>query len=141
MEVPDFDRDPLSLSGIVLSVSPGVMAAPAGAFTPLIPVVPTAERTLAPDRDALAFFRVYQRGRGAPEPVTITTRLTDARDRIVRHVTGTLNADGFKTAGSTDYPLPLSLAELTPGAYLLTVEAAAGSRSARRDLRFDVEKR
>jgi VWFA-related protein len=141
VDVPDFDRDPLSLSGIVLSVTPGVMTAPEGAFTPLIPVVPTTERTLAPDRDALAFLRVYQRGRSTPEPVKITTRLADARDRVVRRVTATLEAEQFQSTHAVDYRIPLALADLPPGAYLLTVEAAAGSRTVRRDVRFDVNVR
>ena len=56
VDVPDFAQQPLSLSGIVLVVSPGVPSAPPDAFANLLPVAPTARRDFARSDRATGFF-------------------------------------------------------------------------------------
>ena len=46
VDVPEFTREALSMSGLVLAVTPSVGAAPAGAYADLLPIVPTARRDL-----------------------------------------------------------------------------------------------
>jgi hypothetical protein len=88
----------------------------------------------------IAFCRIYQRGRGTAAPVSMTARITDTHDAVVRRVVAALDAAVFEPARFADYRVPLSLAELKPGAYLLTLEASAGGRTIRRDVRFEVTK-
>jgi VWFA-related protein len=48
VDVPDFARAPLSLSGIVVDSSPAVAGGPRDLFATLIPIVPTASREFRP---------------------------------------------------------------------------------------------
>src|SRR5262249_1140098 len=44
VEIPDFVRDPVSLSGVVITVSPGITSAPKDILGSLVPVTPTTQR-------------------------------------------------------------------------------------------------
>jgi len=135
VDVPDFARQPLSLSGIVLGISPPVGSAPADALKDLTPVVPTARRAMARTDRATAFLRVYQDAKAAVLPVTVTARLTDTAGRVVFDNVGELAADRF-TSHASDYLIELPIGRLAGGEYLPTIEAAHGERVARRGLRF-----
>ncbi len=135
VDVPDFAKQPLSLSGIVLAVSPAVGAAPADAFRDIAPIIPTARRELARTDRATAFLRVYQDAKAAAPPATLTARITDTADRVVFDNVTTLGADRFTSHGA-DYRLDIPVERLARGEYLLTIEAAQGDRVARRGLRF-----
>jgi hypothetical protein len=138
VDVPDFAQQPLSLSGIVVAVSPAVPAAPKDAFTNLLPVVPTARRDFARTDHATAFLRVYQESKGVVQPATVTARIVDSRDRVVLNEVTSLTADRFTGNRSADYRLELPVARLEAGEYLLTIEATQGDRTARRGVRFTV---
>ena len=140
VDVPDFRRDSLALSGVVLSASPAPIAAPEGPLTPLLPVAPTTERVFTANSTVLAFCRIYQPGRGPLESVKVTTQVMDTANTVVRRVSAALEAAAFGTARTADYHLPLPLTDLGPGEYLLTIEASAGSRTTRRDIRFEMAK-
>jgi VWFA-related protein len=134
-DVPDFAREPLSLSGIVLAVSPAVGSAPADAFKDLTPIIPTARREMARTDRATAFLRVYQDAKAAALPATVTARITDTADHVVFDNVIELAVDKF-TNHAADYRLDLPVDRLASGEYLLTIEAAQGERVARRGLRF-----
>jgi VWFA-related protein len=139
VDVPDFRREPLALSGVVLSAAPAPLAAPEGPLAPLLPVAPTTERSFTANSTVSVFCRIYQ-GRSAPEAVTVTTHIVDTANTVVRRVSASLDATAFDAARSADYHVPVPLSDLRPGTYLLTIEVAAGSRVVRRDVRFDVAK-
>jgi hypothetical protein len=82
---------------------------------------------------------VYQGEGRSLQPATITTKVTDVQDRVVSTNTATLAADAFAGMRGADYLLDLPLDRLEPGEYLLTVEAAQGTLTARRGLRFTVQ--
>ena len=138
MDVPDFAQQPLSLSGIVLTVSPAVPSAPTDALTNLLPVVPTARREVARTDRATAFVRVYQDGQRYRMPATVTARIVDTSDRLVLDEVTPLPADRFTDNHSADYRLELPLERLEAGEYLLTIEATEGKHTARRGVRFTV---
>jgi VWFA-related protein len=137
VDVPDFARQPLSLSGIVLALSPAVGSAPADAFKDIMPVIPTARRQLARTDRATAFLRVYQDGKAAALRATVTARIADTADRVVFDNVTELGAERFTTQGA-DYRLEIPVERLASGEFLLTIEAAQGERVARRGLRFTV---
>ena len=137
VDVPDFARQPLSLSGMVLAVSPAVSSAPADAFKDLAPVIPTARRELARTDRATAFLRVYQDAKASALPATVTARITDTADRVVFENVTELAADRF-TNHAADYLLEIPVERLASGEYLLTIEAAQNERGARRGLRFTI---
>jgi hypothetical protein len=138
LEVPDFAKQPLSLSGIVLSASPAVGSAPAAAFSNLMPVIPTVRREFAPSARASAFVRVYQGTRDAVQPASLTARIIDTSDRSIANDAVSLTADRFKVNRSADYRIALPIDQLKPGEYLLTIDAAQGRHRAGRVLRFRV---
>jgi hypothetical protein len=137
VDVPDFSRSGVSLSGIVLEATPAAAAAPPDAYADLLPVVPTARRDFAASDRVSAFVRVYQGGSQALVPATVTTRIVDANNEQITKSTRELDPSLFAKARAFDhrFDLPRNLAA---GQYLFTVEIAAGGRTAERALRFRV---
>jgi hypothetical protein len=136
--VPDFGKEALSLSGVLVSVTPDLPAAPKNALATITKVVPTSIRVFTSADTAVATLRVYQRGAKERLPVTVTARILDTADSSAFTATELVAADSFPADRSADYNFPIPLARLTPGAYLLTFEAVAGKHTARRDIRFTV---
>ena len=88
VDVPDFSRSGVSLSGIVLEATPAFAAAPPDAYADLLPVVPTARRDFGASDRVSAFVRVYQGGSHALVPATLTTRIVDAKNEQITKSTG-----------------------------------------------------
>jgi VWFA-related protein len=139
LDVPDFSKPPLSLSGIALSATPAPMMVGKDKLASLLPVVPTAMRDFTGDQKVIAFLRVYQGGKDAAVPVPIAVRIVNGSNATVFESAETLPPDRFAPGRAADYRLDLPLARLAPGPHLLTVEGtlATGTR-ARRDVRFIV---
>jgi hypothetical protein len=138
VDVPDFAKQPLSLSGIVLAVSASIPSAPPDAFANLLPVVPSAQRAFARTDRATAFLQVYQDAKGLAMPATVTARIADMSDRVVSNEVTSLTADRFTGSRGADYRLELPIERLERGEYLLTIEASQGQHIARRGVRFTV---
>ena len=64
VDVPDFAKAPLSMSGLMLSVDPGRASAPRNALAGLVPLTPTAVRQFASVDRVTVLGRLYQ-GRSA----------------------------------------------------------------------------
>ncbi len=139
LDVPDFLKARLSLSGVVISVSPAVVSGPKDRLASLIPIVPTTLREFTAGDEVTAFLRVYQGGKDPVAPVTITKRIVDARGAVVANATDTLDVSQFAKDRGADYFLDLPVGHLQSGAHLLTVEAALKDKTARRDVRFEVK--
>jgi VWFA-related protein len=138
--VPDFNREPLSLSGLVVESLPGGAAA----LEDLAGVVPevrmTTVRQFSTDQRVAAVARVYQRRAKTLTPVRVSARIVDGQDRAAFTAEAVLEPAAFNAERQADYKLDLPLARLTDGAYLLTLEASTGSTSTRRNLRFTVRR-
>lgn len=139
LDVPDFGRAALSLSGLVVSETSGILVAPNDRLAAILPVVPTTERAFrATDRVAV-FFRVYQGGAGPVTPVDLRFRVIDMLDATVVDAAERLGADRFARGRAADVQREVPLARLKPGEYLLSVEAKRGEAAARRDVRLAVQ--
>jgi VWFA-related protein len=139
VEIPDFGREPLSVSGAIVEVLPPMRSAPAGAFDTFLPVIPTTLREFTGEEGAVVFMRIYQGGRAPVASVTVRTRVLDASDKVVAEETQTLRPDRFYQPGrSTDYRFPLPLADVQPGKYAAIFEMTSGARSITRGIRFVV---
>ena len=138
IDVPDFAQSPLSLSDVVLEVTPAPLAAPSSIFAAALPVVPSAQRTFAAADRVRAFVRVYQ-GRGRVEPVTLTATIQDDRGKAVLDKKELLTPDMFGTERVADYLLDVPLESATAGTYRLRIVATRDARQASRDVRFVVE--
>jgi len=138
IDVPDFSKSALSLSGLVVSVVNGVAVAPRDKLVSLMPVVPTTEREFGSGDEASVFLRVYQPGRNPIAPVEMTVTLVDGAGVKVVDRRETLGPDRFATARAADYRIDLPIASLARGPHLLTVGATQGKASAQRQLRVTV---
>jgi VWFA-related protein len=136
--VPNFEKEKVSLSGVVISANPAPAAAPKDAFAAIIPVLPTTRRAFERGDRGTAFIRLYQGGKQPVAGVDVTVRLTDANGAEVATKTDAVAPARFGAGRSADYPYELPLATLRPGAYLLTIEARIDATMARRDVRFSV---
>jgi hypothetical protein len=135
VEVPNFSKPGLWLSGVVFSSTPGLPAAPRDVLSALLPVVPTTVREFERDDDATAFLRLYQRAKEA-RAVQIGVRILDSQGAAVDRVDADVSAESFARSGSADYQYRLPLARLAAGSHLVTIEARAGAHTARREVRF-----
>jgi len=137
VDVPDFSRSGVSLSGIVLDATPSVATAPRDAYADLLPIVPTARRDFGASDRVSAFVRVYQGGSHALVPATLTTRIVDAKNEQITKSTRELDPSLFAKGRAFDhrFELPRNLAA---GEYLFTVGIAAAGKTAERALRFRV---
>jgi len=95
LDVPDFAKKALSLSGVVLTVSPARAAAPKDLLASLIPVVPTTIRDLYRGDTVTAFVRVYQGGNEPSVPVDTVVRIVDGAGRVASESTVQIPAARF----------------------------------------------
>ncbi len=136
LDVPDFSKPALSLSGIALDVTPPVLSAPRGKLAAVLPTVPTAQREFPAGEQVGAFLRIYQGGKGPLAPVVVTARIVDGRDADVFSKTETLGQDRFGPTRAADYRLTLPVASLARGPYLLSITATGGTLTVKREVRF-----
>ncbi len=134
VDVPDFARAPLSLSGIVLGAS---AAKPGNVLGDLLPLTPTAQRQFVSSRRITAFVRVYDTAAQEQPPVTMAARIVNIHNIVRFRQTASLRTGGSEPR-SADYLLDLPLSTLAAGDYLLTVEATRADRTVTRDIRFGV---
>jgi len=134
LEVPDFRNAPMSISGIVLGVSPGPTAAPRDELSAFLPMAPTTERAFGAGDTVSAFARVYQGGKKPTTPAQLAVRLVDQTDAIVFEKKDALQ---FDTSRAADVRFVVPTGALVPGRYLLVVEATAGATKALRSVPFD----
>ncbi len=138
LDVPDFAKEPLSLSGLIVNDGRSPGAAPAEVIRRWLPVVPTTSRTFAQAAAVTSFIEVYQGGRNPVQPVTLTVSIRNAAEQAVFSQVNTIDVGRFDAQRRAQHGQVLPLGTLKPGEYLLTVEVSAGKLAARRDLRFAV---
>jgi VWFA-related protein len=131
LSVPDFSRQPLSMSHIVLARSSdgrAPLVARSRAITAVTPFIPSLVRELSPNDDTIAMARVYRTRAGRSDDVLIETTVTALESGE------TVWADEvpavFSAAGEAEHRLMLPLGELEEGSYRLafTAMSAGGHR-------------
>jgi VWFA-related protein len=137
IEVPNFAKEPLSASGLMLERRPAPRISDK-AIADLVPFLPMTVRQFRTGDDAAAFLRIYQGGKGRLLPVRVTAKVTDQRDVAVSHQELVLEPEQFGAQRAADYRVQLPLASLLPGDYLFEVEAKSGAPLLRRTLRFSI---
>jgi len=158
IDIPDFARRPVSLSGLLLTADPKPISTDTDRIKAYVPIGPTARRTFRASDQVTAFARIYQGGqmldstqnRAAAvtrlpggdtlSPVQVTVSVTDAEGTVRIRRTELVAKDLFGAADRTaEFSMPIELKNLSPGEYLLTVDASFGRGQARRDIRFKVQ--
>ena len=122
---------------MTIGTSPARITGNTSIIAGVLPFAPTTRRTFAADR-VTSFVRVYQGGDAAADPVSLVLRIVDAADRAVVEDRHAIDAAVFAPARSADIRWNVPLGRLTPGSYLYVIEAARGTRIAKRSARFEV---
>jgi VWFA-related protein len=140
VDVPDFAKERVSLSGVLIESQPGIASAPRTAFAALVPVIPTSQRMFTKADRASAFLRLYQGAAGPLLAVSLKTRIINESGAATLNETITVPPDGFDTrTRSADHRIEIPLAALAPGQYLIALEATIDTVTARRYVRFTVK--
>jgi VWFA-related protein len=137
VEVPDFAKDPLSASGLILQRAP-VPPMRDKFIADLIPIAPTTHRQFLASDKVAVFVRIYQGGKGRIVPVRMTARVRNDNNTIASNHESMLESENFSASRSADYEVSVPLEHLSPGAYLLEVDAQSGTRHVTRTARFSV---
>lgn len=135
--VPDFAREPLSLSGLAVGRAEGRPVGGREALSDVLPFAPTTVRTFATTDRVGALLRVHQ-GVRTPVDAFVTTEIVDIADAVVATATRTIAASQFQPGVGVDHPYELPLTPLVAGEYLLRVTVVAGKHAAHREVRFTV---
>lgn len=125
--VPDYRKDPLSMSGLVLdhqsSGAPIPVARPR-TITSLVPALPSLTRTFTATDVVWVAAEIYRGAKAAAAPVEVVTALgREGEPDAVWHVRETFPPSAFGVAQKVGVRVPLPIATLTPGAYRLRVTA------------------
>jgi hypothetical protein len=135
LTVPDFGRDPLSLSGVRIERA---VEAESGADGSAGPTRATTVRQFLPSDRIAASLWVQQGGRPSPVATTVELTILDdfGRTRASRRVS--LAASTFEETRSAALHFELPLDGLDPGEYLASFDASSSRGSAQRQVRFVV---
>jgi hypothetical protein len=135
IEVPDFSRSSLVMSGLAIGLRPADGAARTDPFDGRLPVVPTTARDFDPNAPLAVSFRVQLGARAAAEPIIVEARLIDALDAVAFEKTESIAAEALDAGRGGQVTIDLPLTGLATGPYLLTVKATAvDGRTTRRDV-------
>jgi hypothetical protein len=140
VEVPRFESDRLSLSGLVIGTDPAITAAPRDFLASLVPVIPTAERVFARTERAGALVGIYQgtERKDPLQPVNVRARILKGDQQVVQDAT-TLAPSAFGPGRATAYQIEIPLALLSPGEYTIAIDASIGAASGVRAAHFVVK--
>ena len=137
VDVPDFAKDPLSASGLILERRP-IPPNRDKFIADLVPLVPTTHRQFLASDEVAVFLRVYQGGKGKIVPVRMIARIKNDKNAVASNHEGMLEVDNFSEHRAADFGVALPLDHLSPGEYLLEVDAQSGARHVTRTARFEV---
>jgi len=127
LDIPDFEKAPLSMSGLVLTSAASSLMPTARPDTDLrqaLPGPPAASRTF-PQNDQIAFFAdVYDNDVSTVHTVDMTSTLTSDAGRVVfKNAEERSTADLAGKKGGFGYGATITLQDYPPGLYVLKVEA------------------
>ena len=145
LDVPDFYKAPLSMSGVVLT-SRGAQArltpTPDAELKEILPGPPTAIREFATADTITAFAEVYDTQASTPHRVDMTATVKADGGRTVFSQTEERATQELQGArGGFGYRVEIPLKDLQPGSYVLTIEARSrlsGNPSVKEDIPFEV---
>ena len=138
VEVPDFDKAPLALSGVVLMAFPKPESVTPTPLAITLPTVPTTERDFSKGAIARAHVRVYQGGQAPLTSVKVRSTILDEQSKNVVDRTEEVEAAKFDANRSADVRVDIPVAQLSPGLHRLRIEVFAESRVTHRDVTFRV---
>jgi VWFA-related protein len=145
LEIPDYGRLPLSMSGLLLT-SPAGTAIPTAQADALLqramPAPPVALRAFPKDDEVLVFAEVYDRSAGTAHSVDITTTVTESGGAVIWKHSAERSSNDLATNGAHAHVVRVPMSALVPGRHVLTVEARSRlGHIASRQVPFEVVER
>ncbi len=128
LEVPDFTKDPVMLSGLEVGFADGArvtQARPPNALQ-IVPFDPSLDREFRTSDTVRVFFEVARKN---PATTKVTVDLVDYTNRTVTTLTPPATGNAVE---QVDVKLPLK--GLTPGAYRVRATATSGGTTATREV-------
>lgn len=127
LEVPDFSKSELSMSGLLLT-SANALATPTARIDPLakelLPGPPSVMREFSAGDTLGVFAEVYDNAASTPHRVDITTMVRADEGRVVFKTEEARESAELKGArGGYGHVAKIPLRDLSPGLYVLRVEA------------------
>jgi hypothetical protein len=141
VDVPDFAKDTLALSGVVLTTPLSRGSASLETLASILPAMPTTTREFGQEDLVTGFLRAYQGGDGPLATVGVVVRIEDVTGASVIVSSETLGAERFGNARAADVRFDVPLAKLSPGPHLLHIQAVAGRATRTREIRLTVKGR
>jgi VWFA-related protein len=145
LEVPDFYKQSMSVSGVAItSLAGGAMmtARPDEQLKAVLPAPPIAIRTFAQNDELALFAEVYDNSGKAPHKVDIITSILADEGKVVFKTEDQRDSSELQGAsGGYGYSTRVPLSDLPPGLYVLNVEARSrlgNDVSATRQIQFRV---
>jgi VWFA-related protein len=146
LDVPDFSRSPISMSGVVLT-SPGAAARPTAKpddqLRQVLPGPPAALRTFRQNEEVALFAEVYDNSASTPHKVDIMSTITTDEGRVLFKAEEERDSSELGgQRGGYGYTARIPLKEIAPGNYVLTVTArsrVSPNPSVERQVRITVE--
>jgi len=145
LEVPDFQKSPFSVSGVVLtSASAATLPTvrPDEQLKAVLPAPPVAIRTFPSNDDIRLFAEVYDNNGATPHKVDITATVATDEGRVLfKNEEQRDSSDLGGKTGGYGYSATIPLKDIAPGRYVLKVEAKSrlgNTPAASREVRIEV---
>lgn len=127
LDVPDFQKLPFSISGLVLSSRSGAAlptVRPDDQLKAVLPGPPVSVRTFPADDEIQLFAEVYDNAGPTPHKVDIITTVTTDEGKVMFKTEETRDSSDLGgQRGGYGYTTQVPLKDLAPGRYVLKVEA------------------
>ena len=145
LEVPDFSKGALAMSGIAMMSGAAdriPTPKPDKSFTDVLPMAATALREFDRGDTLFAVVQTYANAAGTPHAVQLHTTVTREDGTVTVRRTDERPAEDVKSSGGVlEHSMKLPLSGMTPGRYVLRVEARSslgGGAQAAREVEFTV---
>jgi VWFA-related protein len=145
LEVPDFYKDKIAMSGLAITSLGGaamMTARPDDVMKQVLPAPPVAARAFAQNDELAVFTEVYDNSGNAPHKVDITTSVLTDEGRVLYKNEESRDSSELQGAkGGYGYTSRVPLSEIVPGSYVLNVEARSrlgDSPSTTRQVQFTI---
>lgn len=129
LDVPDFTKDPIALSGIAISSASGLRMSTAKPDEELkgpLPGPPVAVRTFPRGDELAVFAEVYDNEVKTPHVVDITTTVVSEDGRnVFKFAEERASSELQGKPGGYGHQARINLKDFAPGTYLLTVQATS----------------
>jgi VWFA-related protein len=144
LEVPDYEKVPFALSGLVLTSSSAprlVTPKPDPVLKNVLPLPPSTARSFGKNETVALFAEIYDRSTPTPHDVDVKVVVVPNGGTIpVFTTTDTRRMEASAVTRSHAYTAEIPMNELAPGEYVLRIEASArnGNHVAAREVPFSV---